>query len=173
SSPGGRRRRRGPPPPPPPLPADSKPSAIMSGGDISVREVLGQGALMADRDVTIQGTGSIDSDPQAGIALFAGRDVIIDANLLKITTALPPATPIDTAFKGLVYAERNVRLLDPAYSNPRHINIQGALVARSGFIDIPKAESVNLTYDPTFLRTMLKDRPNNQIRLERQSFNLL
>lgn len=168
----GRGRRRGPPPPPPPLPPSGKPSAVMAQGNISVREVLGQGALMADGDITIQGTGEIASDPLAGIALFAGRDVIIDANLLKITTALPPATPIDTAFKGLVYAERNVRLLDPDYSNPRNITIEGALVARSGFIDIPKANQVNLTYDPAFLRTMLKDRPNNRIRLERQSFNL-
>lgn len=172
AAPTSRRRRRGPPPPPPPLPANGKPSAIMAGGDISVREVLGQGALMADQDVTIQGTGEISTDPLAGIALFAGRDVIIDANLLKITTALPPATAIDTAFKGLVYAERNVRLLDPTYSNPRNITIEGALVARSGFIDIPKANSVKLVYDPSFLKTMLKDRPNYRIRLERQSFNL-
>lgn len=172
SNPGGRHRRHGPPPAPPPLPANGKPSAIMAGGDISVREVLGHGALLADQDVTIQGTGAINSDPNAGIALFAGRDVIIDANLLKITTAIPPAQPIDTTFQGLVYAERNVRLQDPAYTNPRNITVQGALVARSGFIDIPKANEVDLIYDPTFLRSMLKDRPNNQIRLERQSFNL-
>ncbi len=148
--------------------------AIKASGTLTVREVDGNGALVANSDLTMQAGGQVSTDPNIGIALYGNRDVIMDPAGMAPADIGTPGAIVDSKFKGLVYAGRNfeMRKPPPAITNPSSVDIEGALVAKRGNIWIDEATNVKLTYNPIFLTKLVKDRPDDDIRLERQSFNL-
>lgn len=151
-------------------PAARNLGAIKATGKITVREVDGNGALVAGQDLTMQAGGQVSTDPHIGIALYGGRDVIMDAAGM----ADEDASAVDSKFKGLVYAGRNFEMRKPPdeVTVPTSVDIEGALVARNGNLIIQDSTNVKLTYNPAFLTKIVKDRPDEDVRLERQSFNL-
>lgn len=148
--------------------------AIKASGKLTVREVDGNGALVANNDLTVQAGGVVSTDPTIGIALYGHNDVIMDAAGMNAADLGTPGAVIDSKFKGLVYAGRNFEMRSPPASItvPTSVEIEGALVAKNGNLVIQDANNVKLTYNPAFLNKIVKDRPDDDIRLERQSFNL-
>ncbi|MEW6281700.1 MAG: hypothetical protein AB1758_24035, partial [Candidatus Eremiobacterota bacterium] len=158
---------------------DPNPAAIKAATSVDVREVYGNGALVAGNgDVTLRASGTLNNDPDSGLALYASRDVILDSNLLTATEVTAGQTNVTSTFKGLVYAQRDFLIKPPPGTPPglpslqSDLTIQGALVARDGKIEIQDSKNVKLLYDPAYLKKILKDRPNGDIRLERMCFNL-
>lgn len=153
----------------------------------------GPGLLNADRDISLQGkiTGSAQfvagrdietlprdvevlADARGDVACFAGRDVTIRP--LYDPTA-DPNQGGHFVFRGLVYTGRNFvfssrgQAAGNVSNYNRTLNIQGALVARGGSVNISGNGLTTLTYDPSYLDRFLEDELlNDKVRLEELSW---
>ncbi len=146
-------------------------SAVRAKGKVRVRNVQGRGALIAGDDLTIAAGGNTKSDD---LALYSANDVVMNAatdldtggSSTEVTTGEGDTS---IKFRGLVYARHNFTMENTG--NNKDVLIEGSLVARNE-IQIKESNQVTLTYNPLFARKWLKDRPDWDVRLERQSYNL-
>lgn len=157
-----------------------EPAAVQAPGNMRVRNVRGRGALVAGKDLTLAAGGDTKNDE---LALYAAHDIVLDpeVNLVSTTGSETEATtntgdgggatdyPVNCFFRGLVYAGKDFVVGNTNTSFD--VLIEGSLVAKRN-VDIRNAKKVNLTYNPIFSKRMLKDRPEYDVRLERQSYNL-
>jgi len=150
-----------------------KPSAIKADGAVRVRNVLGRGALVAKEDLTLAAGGDTTNDE---LALYSEKDITLDprAEIQGEQSTESEATtfdgaPVDSTFRGLVYARRNFIIGNS--NTETNITVEGSLVARNA-VRIVNGKKVSLTYNPIISKRMLKDRPDYDVRLERQSYNL-
>lgn len=146
------------------------------GGEIVVQGTLsGGGALVAEGDIKLMcnknKTGeetSVAADKTAGVVLYGGKDVTIFGG-----------SNHDIEFKGLIYAEKDVNIWGgakvvtenehltwkPSDDKLKLLQLQGAVVAHSGSVNIAQTEDVSLTYDQEYLNKLTKGMPNNRRRI--------
>ncbi len=147
--------------------------SLSATGSIKIRGVVsGVGNLIAGDDLEIapnfinqdveEGSSPDDSDSQSNIALFAGNDVSIR----------PPGGAYgrqrNIMFRGLVYAENNFTF-DAGWSSSygsQNLRIEGALVARSGSININNAQTTHLIYNPEYLEDLLQNWYDERAKVE-------
>lgn len=132
--------------------------SIDVNGEILIQgHVKGSGKLVASGSISLfPNEISLESDEVSDLAIYSGKDVLIR----------PPDNYTyagDVAFRGLVYAEKDVYM---GGTNNQNLRVEGAVVARQGAIHL-EANSVELTYNPAFLDTLVKKMPDNQVQLER------
>jgi hypothetical protein len=149
-------------------------SSLKATGEVDVRQVTGKGAILAQKDLSLNGT--IVAEGQGveggGLALMSENDVVLKVPDQTYQADTVTQTLRNTVFTGLVYAEKNfvVRQLSNDASVTRNLDITGSVVARQGKIVVEGTDSVKLTYDPKYLDDVVKDLSNNRIKLERWSF---
>lgn len=149
-------------------------SSLKATGEVNVRQVTGKGAILAQKDLSLNGT--IVAEGQGveggGLALMSENDVVLKVPDQTYQSDTITETLRTTTFTGLVYAEKNfvVRHLSPDASITRSMDITGSVVARQGKIVVEGTDNVKLTYDPKYLDDVVKDLSNNRIKLERWSF---
>ena len=159
-------------------PSGSASSAILSGDDsITLGAIVkGQGAsIVSGKDVKLVGLGvnmSANPNPSEGVSLYARNDIFIS------TFNAPDNTFNNVALRGVVYAQGNIKTLlghnslDPS-TQWGDFKVDGSLVAYggdpasqnpgqagTGSIDIT-ARKVGLTFDPSFLATLMGTLPGN------------
>lgn len=145
-------------------------------GSISVQGTLtGGGALVAEGDVKLMcnpnaKTGeetNVTADKTAGVVLY-GENVDIYGGSNK-----------SIEFKGLIYANNDVNLFGGVKvvtsggqltwqgtdDTLDKLHLQGAVVARTGSVNIAQTEDVSLTYDQDYLKKLTKGMPNNRRRI--------
>lgn len=148
-----------------PLPPEiSGPSAIeVQNGSIDVLgAATGLGALLAKTDVRMRLKNAMSTDPDVGIAIYAGQDVKMDWLATQFGT-----TVTGSKLTGLIYAGRNFAIND-AYG--QDVSVEGAVVAKSGYIQINNANHVDLKYNPDYLYDILDSSTSTATRLEQISF---
>jgi len=148
-----------------------------NGGSIVVQGTLkGGGALVADQDIKLmcnpklnQET-NVQADKSAGVVLYGGGDVSIFGGSNR-----------SIQFKGLIYSENDVNIYGGLKVETRNgnlsmegtqdrldaLDLQGAVVARCGSVNIAETKKVSLTYDPDYLQKLTKGMPNNRRRVAR------
>lgn len=144
--------------------SNSTPGA--KNGDILIEgTVTGSGAIAAQRDLAVAGSSKFEaSEGNLGLVLWSGRDIKFGVQ-----------ADTDMAFRGLVYAKNNVSL-DFAKSTGntgnrlKSLSIEGALVAQSGKIEMGKAATVDMNYNPKYLEIFTKGLPNNTARFAQVAF---
>ena len=125
--------------------------------------VRGSGNLIAEGDVLLR-PNSIDTnaDTDSDLAIYSGNNVMIR----------PPASLLEPArqlnFKGLVYAANNFTFQahTESFAGSQTLNIEGALIARNGHVNIQNAKETNITYNPDYLDNLVKELPDNRTHLE-------
>ncbi len=131
----------------------SKRGTLSATGDLTIQgRVKGVGNLLAGNNLTIA-PNSVDQDASddSNIALFAGNDVTIRPP----SSAWIPSEHVQ--FRGLVYAENNFHFQAGWAAERRQtLSIEGALVARSGSINVSDANETRLIYNPEFLEDLLR-----------------
>lgn len=149
-------------------------SSIRATGKVDLRQVTGKGAILANDDLTLNGTLVAEGTgvETGGLALMSERDVVLNVPEETYEADTVTDTLRNTVFRGLVYAERDfvVRPLSSDARVTRSLDITGSVVARRGKIVVEGTNEVNLTYDPRYLDDVVKDLSNNRIKLERYSF---
>ena len=160
------------------LKSDEASSGVIKavGGSISVQGTLtGGGALVADGDIKLMcnpnlKTGeetNVTADKSAGVVLY-GENVNIYGGSNKTIE-----------FKGLIYANNDVNMFGGVKvvtsggdlnwvgtdDTLDTLNLQGAVVARSGGVNIAQTKDVNLTYDQEYLKKLTKGMPDNRRRI--------
>ncbi|ODT76971.1 hypothetical protein ABS71_02915 [bacterium SCN 62-11] len=147
------------------------------GGSIVIQGTLsGGGALVADQDIQLMSNPklnqetNVEADKSAGVVLYGGGNVSIFGGANRAIQ-----------FKGLIYAEKDVSIYGGLKVNTRNgrlslegtadtldvLDLQGAVVARSGSVDIAGTKNVSLTYDPDYLQKLTKGMPENRRRISR------
>lgn len=156
-------------------------------------ESPGRGYIDADRDITLQGriTGSAQllsgrdinlipvdvqalADYESDVALFAKDNVTIEP-LVTGNSATLDAGGFFT-FRGLVYAGKNFEFRSSVggFSYDRQLSIEGALVAREGFVSIQGNSKTTITYEPKFLDKFLeRDAIEDNVQIEELSWRPL
>lgn len=148
-----------------------------NGGSIVIQGTLsGGGALVADQDIQLMSNPkqnqetNVEADKSAGVVLYGGGNVSIFGGANRAIQ-----------FKGLIYAEKDVNIYGGLKVNTRNENLslegtadkldvldlQGAVVARSGSVSIAETRNVSLTYDPDYLQKLTKGMPDNRRRISR------
>jgi len=145
-------------------------------GSISIQGTLtGGGALVADGDIHLMcnpqvrdGDGAaVDADKNSGVVLYGKNVNIYGANNRTVD------------FKGLIYAEEDVKIMGGvkvitdkgqltwvATDNKLDkLSLEGAVVARTGGVNITETDEVNLTYNQDYLNALTKGMPDNRRRI--------
>ena len=147
----------------------TKRGSLTADGDIDIKgQVYGVGNLLAGEDLTIA-PNYIDQDKEeehnstnSNIALYAGKDVTIKPPDTGTWGINPQIT-----FRGLVYADRNFTFeANETRVSGQNLTIEGALVARTGSIDIRNAYHANLIYNPDYLTDLIKRQEGNRGQVE-------
>lgn len=150
-----------------PKPKDlAQPSSVEAlEGSISIYgAATGWGALVShEKNVTLRMRNALATDPDGGVALYAGGNVTMLAGQQAYGVDCKDAT-----FLGLVYAKGNFLTL----ANQQNLTIEGALVSK-GAIDINNAKNVNFKYNPDYLFDII-DRTSaaSATRLEQVSLSI-
>lgn len=149
-----------------------------NGGSISIQGTLtGGGALVADGDIhlmcnpqVLNGDGAaVVADKDSGVVLY-GQNVNIYGGSNRTVD-----------FKGLIYAEKDVKVMGgvkvvtedglltwQATDNKLDkLSLEGAVVARTGGVDIAETLEVSLTYNQDYLNALTKGMPDNRRRIAR------
>lgn len=149
------------------------PSAVQASGAVRVRNVSGRGALVAKENLTLAAGGDTSNDE---LALYSEKDITLDPqaeiqgnNDTESEATVFDGAPVDSTFRGLVYARGDFNIGNSNIET--NILVEGSLVARNA-VNILNGKKVRLTYNPIISKRMLKDRPDYDVRLERQSYNL-
>ncbi|MFN8610520.1 MAG: hypothetical protein U0931_23475 [Vulcanimicrobiota bacterium] len=147
------------------------------GGSIVVQGTLsGGGALVAEGDVklmcnqdTLTGAETnVEADKSAGVVLYGGKNVTIFGGSNR-----------NIQFKGLIYSENDVNIWggakvvtangnlawEPTEDTLDLLELQGAVVAHTGGVNIAQTKDVTLTYDQDYLRKLTKGMPANRRRI--------
>ncbi|MBX3167324.1 MAG: hypothetical protein KF760_07925 [Candidatus Eremiobacteraeota bacterium] len=122
----------------------AQPSSLEAlDGNISIYgAATGWGAIVShQKDISLRMRNALATDPDGGVALYAGGDVTMLSGRQSYGVDCSDAT-----FLGLIYAKGNFL----ARANQQNLNIEGALVSK-GAIDILEARNVNFKYNPDFL----------------------
>lgn len=133
--------------------------ALVATGTIRVQgPVDGMGVLVAEGgDVDIDINAANVAPGQMGLTIFAGNDVLLETATVG---------PVDNVlFNGLVYAEHDFRFTNST-GTLQNLRIEGALVARTGNIEISGVDELDFTYNPDFLELLLEDLPDDNTVLE-------
>lgn len=155
---------------------DFSSGALRATGNIVIQGTLmGDGALVSQKDLHLMcnpnawtGQGAtVDADKSSGVVLF-GENVNVYAGSNHAIS-----------FKGLIYANNDVNLYgglkkgsgdgnvhwvaDAAVLD--HLELEGAVVARQGHVNIGQTKDVSLTYNPTYLNTLTKGMPDDRRRI--------
>lgn len=147
----------------------TKRGSLTAEGNIDIKgQVYGVGNLLAGNDLTIA-PNYIDQDKEeehnstnSNIALYAGNDVTIKPPDTGTWGINPQIT-----FRGLVYADRNFTFeANETRVSGQNLTIEGALVARTGTIDIRNAYHANLIYNPDYLTDLIKRQEGNRGQIE-------
>lgn len=156
--------------------SDWSSGALRAKGSIELQGTLsGDGALVAGNTLRLMcnpkdwsGEGAnVDADKSSGVVLF-GHDVNIYAG-----------SNHNISFKGLIYAENDVNLYGglkkssgdggvnwvPEDAALDKLQLEGAVVARNGHVNIGRTKEVTLTYNPTYLNTLTKGMPDDRRRI--------
>lgn len=131
--------------------------------------IFGNGKLLSDGDVTIKNTyADVESDEESGLSIYASGSVRISPQQAKwLDNQLLWKDGI-TAFKGLIFAGKDV-IID-AYkgvNDNADVYIEGAVVAREGEVKVRDARHVHFNYNPAYLDSILKPANSDRVRLER------
>jgi len=160
------------------LKSDENSSGVIKavGGEISVQgSLVGGGALVADGDIKLMcnpnaKTGeetNVTADKSAGVVLY-GENVNIYGGSNR-----------NIEFKGLIYANNDVNMFggvkvvtadgqltwEGTDDTLDYLNLQGAVVARTGGVNIAQTKEVTLTYDQEYLKKLTKGMPDNRRRI--------
>jgi hypothetical protein len=160
------------------LKSDEASSGVIKavGGSISVQGTLtGGGALVADGDIKLMcnpntKTGeetNVTADKTAGVVLYGENVNIYGGSNRKVE------------FKGLIYANNDVNVFGGVKvvtsggqltwqgtdDTLDLLSLQGAVVARTGGVNIAQTKDVTLTYDQDYLKKLTKGMPNNRRRI--------
>lgn len=153
---------------------------IKSTGSIQVQgPVSGSGALLANRDLLIEGNAqtfendgsgaNVDANQSTGVVLFGDNVTIYGGNTGRM------------AFKGLIYAEHDFNVQGAAQvvtvnnmpqfqwtgsETLEKLVLEGAVVARQGHVNIVDTEYISLRYNPDYLKALTKGMPDNQRRIQ-------
>jgi len=151
---------------------------IQATGSISIQGTLtGGGALVADGDIHLMcnpqvfnGDGAeVDADKNSGVVLY-GQNVNIYGGSNRTVD-----------FKGLIYAENEVKIKGgvkvvtvdglltwvATENKLDKLSLEGAVVARTGGVDITETDEVSLTYNQAYLNALTKGMPDNRRRIAR------
>lgn len=133
--------------------------------------VSGKGSLISDEDVVMRPNDvDVKTDVTSDLAIYAKRDVII-------LDEMNSADSKNVSFKGLVYAGRNFH-----FRSDTNLNVEGAIVAREGhvylvagtttldakgnLIDPIGRHSLNVTYNPDYLDSLLNTAVQDRTKVE-------
>lgn len=163
-----------------PDPEHPEEGSLSVDGDLSVgASLFNCGKLVAGRDVTLSPRDvTIDKlEETSDIAIWAGRDVVI-APMFHGDEALRNDNTRYFVFTGIVYAERDFKFLSASVREDealadyrRHLWLEGAVVARSGEVEIRGNEKVKITYNREFLDDLLeKSVESDHVQVEEMSW---
>jgi type II secretory pathway pseudopilin PulG len=148
-------------------------------GELSVAcDLKNAGMLMASGDVNIYPADvELEASLAADLAIFAGGDVNIDPRLVASSPARVEESGRKLAFRGLIYAAGSVvfdtvsshttSTGNPIYFN-REVEVEGAVVARGGSVNITGEYGAELRYNPDFLDDVMESSlssPNRQLEI--------
>lgn len=144
----------------------TQPSSLEAkDGSISIYgAATGWGSIVShEKNISLRMRNALATDPDGGVALFAGGDVTMLAGQQSYGVDCADAT-----FLGLIYAKGNFLAL----ANQQNLNIEGALVSK-GAIDINNAKNVNFKYNPDFLFDIIdRTSQTSATRLEQVSLSV-
>jgi len=152
---------------------------LKAKGDISIQGTIsGGGALLAEGDLTLmansqnfkdQGKATdVDADQNSGVVLFGQNVTMFGGNTHSMS------------FKGLIYAEHDFNVWGQAQVVTKNgvkilqqgenleldtLELEGAVVARQGTINIADTKTINLKYNQTYLKALVKGMPDNRRRI--------
>lgn len=150
-----------------PRPEDlAQPSSLEAlEGSISIYgAATGWGALIShEKNITLRMRNSLATDPDGGVAIYAGGNVTMLSGQQSYGVDATDAT-----FLGLIYAKGNFLTL----ANQQNLSIEGALVSK-GAIDINNARNVNFRYNPDYLFDIIdRTSQTSATRLEQVSVSI-
>lgn len=128
-------------------------SQIKAEGDVVFQgSITGNGIIMSKNgNVELEVTDANTTGNDLGVSIFANGDI----NINSIGSGT-------LNFSGLLFARENVSVNGVA----QDFNVDGALVARNGNINISTSGKVDLTYNPEHLKVLLEKLPDNRTKLE-------
>jgi hypothetical protein len=133
-------------------------------GDLSIYgAATGWGAMVSKKgDVNLRLKNALSSDPDLGVALYAGGNVTMNAAWLSYGVQCPGAS-----FTGLVYSKGNFEV----NADQQTLAVEGAIVTK-GSLGVHNATLVNFKYNPDYLRDIILAKNNTPTRLEQVSLVL-
>lgn len=137
--------------------------------------ITGSGRFLAGKDIQmIPNDTEVLADVEGDVALFAGGDVKIRPRYTGLTDLLNK--PGFFTFRGLVYAQGDFLFAadkgGAAYN--RKLDIEGALVARNGSVQISGPGRAVIRYNPDYLDSFLEeDFLGSQVQVEELSWRPL
>lgn len=130
--------------------------------------VTGSGAVAASGDLTLGGSSEVSMDKNnKGLVLWSGKNITFDV-----------VHEGKMAFKGLVYAKGDVKLSFKGLvkgggaSMLNTLDLEGALVAQSGAIQMGHAKKVRMKYNKDYLKIFTTGLPENTARFAQVSFKV-
>ena len=150
-----------------PKPADlAQPSSLEAvDGSVSIYgAATGWGAIVSkEKNISLRMRNALATDPDGGVAIFAGGNVTMNRGQQSYGVDCPDAT-----FLGLVYAKGDFLV----NADGQNLTIEGALVSKKT-IKVLNATNVNFKYNPDFLFDIIdKSIANSPTRLEQISLTI-
>lgn len=138
----------------------------VSTGDLTLAcSVKNAGLLMASNDVNLQPSDiAVSASVEEDVAIYAGRDVNIDASLANPSIGHATSGGRKLTFRGLVYAGNDFTFdTDSGLSTPsgdpidynRDLEVIGSVVAQ-GEMRMRGTQGATLRYDPEFLNNVME-----------------
>lgn len=145
-------------------------SYIVNGGKL----IAGNDIVLTPKDV------EVNSSEEEDLAVYAGNDITIAPLFPRTQEGYLLDTNRKFLFRGLVYAQNDfhfyssLRQGDQVVAYQRLLEIEGALVARNGKVQIQGEEDIVLRYNPDFLDDLLeKNFEDTKIQLEETAWRPL
>lgn len=149
-------------------PGEPKPSKghLEASGDLSLAcDIKNAGLLMASGDVNLQPSDvEVAASTSEDVAIYAGRDVNIDASIVTPSAGHAAAGGRKLSFRGLVYAGQDFNfdtgtgIFTPTGGEVdynRELEVIGSVVAH-GEMKMRGPLGASLTYDPEFLDDVME-----------------
>ena len=139
-------------------------------GNIEIQgTVKGRGGIAAAKgNVSVYaGTATnLQAGTKDSLVLYSGKDVTLNADANS-----------NINFRGLIYGDRNINFTalnpDGSKGTLNRLSVEGAVVARSGNLDLKQSQDLDLTYNPAYLTQFTKGLRKNRNSLKVTNWRVL
>jgi hypothetical protein len=124
----------------------------------------GWGSIVSNKDIVLRLKNALSTDPDVGVAIFAGGNV----QMLHAVASFGVDTS-GASFSGLIYSKGSFTIPD---AKGQTLSVEGAVVAKTGGIEVKNAARVDFKYNPDYLYDIIQHVPGTATRLEQVSFSM-